>query len=272
MTNEELAIQIQLGHTEHYAELWQNVRRLMYKILQRKISRIKLPNYITAEDMEQELYFALCNAVQAYDDTKPYKFTSYLEYHIKNAVRFALPSNPLQEISYNQTVGEDENTELIELIPDNIAAARIQDIELTDIQMQTRQAVSELPKLEKSVISLYYFDRQSLLQIAEKLSISPQMARNIKNKGLQLLRQNKAIRSIYGEMKRHYTRTEYVYQKCAENWELSEEHRKVKADIEQRRLDGEYISYGKEQGILYQAEQKYIREHAAGMNIFYRCR
>lgn len=59
MTNEELAIQIQLGHTEHYAELWQNVRRLMYKILHNKISRLELPNYITAEDMEQELYFAL---------------------------------------------------------------------------------------------------------------------------------------------------------------------------------------------------------------------
>lgn len=58
MTNEELAIQIQLGHTEHYSELWQNVRRLMYKILHNKISRLELPNYITAEDMEQELYFA----------------------------------------------------------------------------------------------------------------------------------------------------------------------------------------------------------------------
>ncbi len=44
MTNEELAIQIQLGHTEHYTELWHNVRRLMHKILYAKLSR----NYIAA--------------------------------------------------------------------------------------------------------------------------------------------------------------------------------------------------------------------------------
>lgn len=49
MTNEELAIKIQLGHNEYYTELWQNVRKLMYKILYNKISRLELPNYITAE-------------------------------------------------------------------------------------------------------------------------------------------------------------------------------------------------------------------------------
>lgn len=272
MTNEDLSIQIQLGHTEHYAELWQSVRRLMYKILHNKISRLELPNYITAEDMEQELYFALCNAVQAYDDTKPYKFTSYLEYHIMNAVRSALPSKPLKEFSYNQTAGEDEETELIDFIPDSTAAERTQDIELTDIQMQTRQAVSELPKRERSVVSLYYFSGQSLAQIAENLSVSPEMVRSIKNKGLRILRRNKAIRGIYDEIQRHYTHSEYVYQQCAEDWELSRERREVKQAIEQRRLDGEYISYGEEQCILYRAEQKYIREHAESISIFYRCR
>ena len=272
MTNEELAIQIQLGHTRHYTELWQNVRRLMYKILYNKISRLELPNYITAEDMEQELYFALCNAVQAYDDTKPYKFTSYLEYHIMNAVRSALPSKPLKEFSYNQTAGEDEETELIDFIPDSTAAERTQDIELTDIQMQTRQAVSELPDSERQAITLYYFKGISYKQIAEATGVSLNMARNRVCKGLNILRQNKAIRSIYGEFERHYTHSEYVYQLCAENWELSEERREVKQAIEQRRLDGEYISYGEEQCILYRAEQKYIREHADSISIFYRCR
>ena len=133
MTNEELVIQIQLGHTEHYAELWDNVRKLMYIILHKKMSQLKLPNYLTAEDMQQELYFALCNAVQAFDDTKPYKFNSYLEYHIMNAIRSVLPSKPLHETSYNQTTGEDEDTELIEFIVDDTAAEKLTAIELTDI-------------------------------------------------------------------------------------------------------------------------------------------
>lgn len=272
MTNEEMAIQIQLGHNEYYSKLWDSVHRLMYKILHSKTNAIPLPNYISREDLEQEMYFAFCNAIQAYDDTKPYKFTSYLEYQIMNAVRSALPSKPLKEYSYNQTAGEDEETELIDFIPDSTAAERTQDIELTDIQMQTRQAVSELPERERQAITLYYFKGIGYKQIAETTGVALNMARNRVRKGLNILRQNKAIRSIYGEMERHYTHSEYVYQQCAEDWELSEERRKVKADIEQRRLDGEYISYGEEQCILYRAEQKYIREHADSLNVFYRCR
>lgn len=272
MTNEELAIQIQLGHTEHYAELWQNVRQLMYKILHRKISRLELPNYIAVEDMEQELYFALCNAVQAYDDTKPYRFTSYLTYHIMNAVRFALPRKPLQEYSYNQAIDDSEETELIDLIPDSTAAEKIQDIELTDIQMQTRQAVSELPDRERQAITLYYFKNiNQLTKIANLMKISPYKVKNSIDKGLYILRQNNALQAIYGEMKRHYTHNEYVYQQCAENWELSRERREVKKSIEKMRLDGNYISYRDEQNILRRAEEKYIREHADSLNIFYHC-
>lgn len=259
MTNEDLAIQIQLGHTEHYAELWQNVRRLMYKILHNKISRLELPNYITAEDMEQELYFALCNAVQAYDDTKPYKFTSYLEYQIMNAIRSALPRKPLNEYSYNQTAGDDENTELLEFIEDETAELELQDVELTDIQTQVRQAVAELPKRERSVVSLYYFDSQSLAQIAEILSVSPEMVRSIKNKGLRILRRNKAIKGIYDEFQRHYTSTEWEYERFAYRWEYSDERRCTILGLHQRQQNGEYLTYGQLQSILCVAKQRYIK-------------
>lgn len=149
MTNEELAIQIQLGHAEHYTELWQNVRRLMYKILRSKLSRIELPNYLTPEDLGQELYFALCNAVQAYDDTKPYKFTSYLEYHIMNAIRSALPSKPLHETSYNQTTGEDEDTELLEFLSDDTAAEKLNAVELTDIRHKHGRRSQNCPTMNE---------------------------------------------------------------------------------------------------------------------------
>ena len=270
MTNEELVIQIQLGHTEHYAELWDNVRKLMYIILHKKMSQLKLPNYLTSEDMQQELYFALCNAVQAFDDTKPYKFNSYLEYHIMNAIRSVLPSKPLHETSYNQTTGEDEDTELLEFIVDDTAAEKLTAIELTDIQTQTRQAVAELPHNERKAITLYYFKNYSYKHIAETMNISLHKAQSRVDKGLCILRQNKAIQAIYGEFERHYTHTEYVYRLCSRDWDISEERQKVIDDISQRRLNGEYISYGTEQVIMYQAEQEYIRKHKD--NLYYRCR
>ncbi|MCH5297827.1 MAG: sigma-70 family RNA polymerase sigma factor [Ruminococcus sp.] len=259
MTNEDLAIQIQLGHTEHYAELWNKVKRLMHKILYAKLSRIELPNYLDSEDIEQELYFALCNAVQAYDDTKPYKFTSYLEYQIMNAIRSVMPRKPLNEYSYNQTAGEDEDTELLEFIEDETAVLEMQDIELTDIQTQVRQAVAELPKRERSVINLYHFGGQSLSQIAENLSVSPQMVRSIKNKGLRILRQNKAIRGIYDEFQRHYTSSEWEYERFADSWKWSNERRCLMSELKQKQQNGEYLTYGQLQSILYIAKQRYIK-------------
>ena len=269
-TNEELVIQIQAGNTQHYAELWQNVRWLMYKILHKKLSRLTLPNYLTAEDIEQELYFALCNAVQAYDDTKPYKFTSYLEYHILNALRSALPSKPLQEYSYNQATGEDESTELIEFIVDDTAAEKLTAVELTDIQTQTRQVVAELPYNEQKAITLYYFKNLKYKQVGGIMGIDEATAKKRVQKGLTILRRNKAIQSLYGEFERHYTQQEYVYQLCAKGWYRSENRRKAADDIERRRQNGEYISYGTEQALMYRAEQKYIREHKA--DLYFRCR
>lgn len=261
MTNEELAIKIQLGHNEYYTELWQNVRKLMYKILYNKISRLELPNYITAEDMEQELYFALCNTVQAYDDTKPYKFNSYLEYQVMRAIRDALPSKPLQEVSYNQTTGDSEDTELLEFIPDNSAADKLNTIELTDIQKLTRQAVAQLPSRERQAITLRYFGGADYKQICKITGVSLNTARERTRKGLHILRQNKAIRSIYDEMERHYSHSENIYEIGARHWEYSAERREIKYNMQWRRHNGEYISYATEQCTLYIAMQRYIKAH-----------
>lgn len=262
MTNEDLAIQIQLGHMEHYAELWEQVKKLMYKILYGKLNRIELPNYLDREDIEQELYFALCNAVQAYDDTKPYKFTTYLEYQIMNVIRSALPRKPLQEYSYNQTAGDNENTELLEFIEDEAAELELKDVELTDIQTQVRQVVAELPNRERSVVSLYYFDSQNLAQIAERLRVSLEMVRNIKNKGLRILRQNKAIKDIYDEFQRHYTSSEWEYERFAYSWEYSNERRCLMSELQQRQQNGEYLTYGQLQSILCIARQRYIKSQS----------
>lgn len=87
------------------------------------------------------------------------------------------------------------------------------------------------------------------------------MAKGQVRKGLRILRNNKTIRDMYRELEAHYTGQEYAYRLCSLDWEMSKEHREVKDDIEQRRQNGEYISYGTEQVIMYRAEQKYIREH-----------
>lgn len=204
MTNEDLAIQIQLGHTEHYTELWENVKRLMLKILHSKTKRIVLPTYLDKEDIEQELYFAFCNAVQAYDDTKPYKFNSYLEYHIMNAVCSALPSKPLQEVSLNQAVGEDEENELLELVEDEAAAQDFKQVELTDLQTDIRQAISQLPTMQAKTIYLFYFRNMQYKLISKALGNDIKTTQKTKQKGLYNLSRNRKLKNHFTEMQRHY--------------------------------------------------------------------
>lgn len=161
MTNEELAVQIQLGASDLYAELWEQVKKLMTKILFKEFSTYTLPNYINQEDMVQELYFALCKAVQAYDDTKPYKFTSYLTYSIKSVIQSKFRKKTFSETSYNITVDESEETELLDFIADSTSTKDFENLELTDLQQKVRQAIADLPENNGEYIS--YGTEQTIL-------------------------------------------------------------------------------------------------------------
>lgn len=207
MDNEELALLIQAGHTEHYGELWANCRRLLFVILQRKTKRLCLPNYITSEDMEQEMYFALCKAVQAYDDTKPFSFTSYLNYSVMGALRDFLPDMHIKESSYNQTApgnADGDESELIDFIADESAPIGHERIELTDLQRITRQAVAELPSREREAVRLYFFNGLTYKQIAERAGVSMELIRARKHKGIAILRRNRALLALHDELQDHY--------------------------------------------------------------------
>ena len=207
MSNEYLALMIQAGHTEHYSELWANCRKLLFMILQRKTKHLNLPNYITPEDMEQEMYFALCKAVQAYDETKPYSFNSYLNYSVMCALRDFLPDLNIKESSYNQTVPGNEDggeSELIDFIADGSALVGHERIELTDLQRITRQAVAELPRCEGEAVRLFFFNGMTLKQIAERCGVSVAIIRARKHKGIAILRRNRALLALNGELQRHY--------------------------------------------------------------------
>ena len=207
MGNEELALLIQAGHTEHYGELWERCRKLLFAILRQKTKRLCLPNYITSEDMEQEMYFALCRAVQAYDDAKHYSFTSYLTYSVMGVLRDFMPDMHIKESSYNQTTpgnADGDESELIDFIADESAPIGHERIELTDLQRITRQAVAELPSREREAVQLFYFYGMTHKQIAERNGVTVEQIRARKRKGIEILRRNRALLALHDEFKRHY--------------------------------------------------------------------
>ena len=69
-TNEEMALLIQQGYSEYTPLLWERVYPLICYILQRQICNYPLPNYITIEDLKQQMYFAFLRAIKVYTEEK----------------------------------------------------------------------------------------------------------------------------------------------------------------------------------------------------------
>ena len=88
-TNEALVARIKAGEPELMGQLWEQCKRLLWVLMRREISgkteRLAQAG-VTVEDLKQEVYFALCEAVKAYDPADGYLFTSYLKYPVHNAV------------------------------------------------------------------------------------------------------------------------------------------------------------------------------------------
>lgn len=261
MTNEELAVQIQLGATDLYSELWEQVKKLMTKILFQELLSYTLPNYISKADMLQELYFALCKAVQAYDDTKPYKFNTYLNYHIKGVVQSKLKKKTVAETSYSITIDEDEETELLDFISDSTKTKAFERLELTDLQREVRQAVARLPEDKAEVIDLHYLKGVSYKSIAEQCRCSQQLIAEKGRKGLQLLRQDKVLRLSYVDMQQHRKGKDWLFESAERMWKYSPEYLTAKAQLDERRAKGEYINYGTEQTLLATQRTRYIENY-----------
>lgn len=261
MTNEELAVQIQLGAANLYSELWEQVKKLMIKILFNYLASYKLPNYIDKKDMVQELYFALCKAVQAYDDTKPYKFNTYLDYHIRKVIRSNIGTKAAAEVSYNITVDGDEETELLDFIADNTKANDFQKVELSDLQQEVRQAVARLPEDKAEVIDLHFLQGVSYQSISNQKGCSQPLIAEKGRKGLQLLRQDKSLRLSYVDMRQHQRGKDWLIESAERMWKYSPEYLTAKAQLDERRTNGEYISYGTEQTLLAAQRTRYIENY-----------
>ncbi len=83
MTNEQLVARIRAGENEaeNMLQLWQQNKGFIYKMA------IKYQAYAEIEDLNQEGYIGLCEAVQHYDPEQGVPFISYAAFWIKQAMR-----------------------------------------------------------------------------------------------------------------------------------------------------------------------------------------
>ena len=134
-------------------------------------------------------------------------------------------------------------------------------LELTDLQQEVRQAVARLPEDKAEVIDLHFLQGVSYQSISNQKGCSQQLIAEKGRKGLQLLRQDKSLRLSYADMQQHRKGKDWIFESAERMWKYSPEYLTAKAQLDERRAKGEYISYGTEQTLLAAQRTRYIENY-----------
>lgn len=275
MTNEQLAEFIQQGEAEDLKPvLYDRIKHLMYKLMGQYYG--KYTERFTAcgvelSDLRSECYPAFLKAVDGFKPVAKYKFTSYLDYHIKNAVHGILGIRnadklnkkpldnctsldmPLNTEDGNLTLGDTLIDETSEQAFEN-ALDSIQDEQTREV---LSKALERLDKPLRDVIVMYYFEEMTIEAISNKEGVSSERIRQRKAKAIRKLRYIPDVRMLREEQRieRHLH---------FRSWDNSTAYYKAQEKIAEILKRGDYLSYGKRQAIIYDCQVKQaIADNAA---------
>lgn len=256
MTNERLARLIQNGRKDLIPELWERVQKLLYMRSEQSY-KLNLERFarcgVEVWDIKQASYFAFLEAVRAFKPDSGYKFTAYLSYPFKTAV------NELTGCRTSRTINEPLNNStsldkpldsseegvitLLETVADDSSLDFIDEMETASTGDTVRAVIDTLKEPYKGVITARYFERLTLQQSAEKLSMSREKARQREAKALRILRQNPVLRELWHDLQRHQSRTYFSWFRTSPEYFAA-----------LKRTEKKPLSYGQRQAELYEAQ------------------
>ena len=202
MTNEQLTLDIQNGNRAALTELWGAVRPLLFslawKFYTRQGKERCAQRGVTLEDLQQETFFALCDAVQAYKAEKGYQLTTYLSRATENRFKACMGiQGKLDALNHADRLerpipGEEEQREQGDSIPDEKAEAALFAVderqEREHFHNVLEQALGELSVVQSAVLRHRFTYRHTRQHTAEALHITPQDVRREEARALRLLR------------------------------------------------------------------------------------
>ncbi|WP_050696552.1 sigma-70 family RNA polymerase sigma factor [Anaeromassilibacillus senegalensis] len=144
----------QSGDQAAAAQLWEQVKRLVF-LFAFKFFHAQRPACascgVEIEDVQQEAFLAVIDAVEDFSPAKGYKFNSYLRFHAKNRFNALIgyrgnrAPRPLdRSASLDEAVaGEDDDLSLLELVEDPTAAGAFEDAEEREYTRQLYTALQQ---------------------------------------------------------------------------------------------------------------------------------
>lgn len=197
MTNEELARQIQQGERDLILQLWAQVRRYAHDRAYKWHRATGGRGGVTLDDLEQEAFIALLEALEGWDE-KAGKFLTWYDLRLKSAFTAATAQrtqrdrkDPLQDcLSLDAPLTDREGNPftLEDTIPDQRAEDDLNAVEERDRQEAIRRVLDSLQAEQRRVILLRYYHDMTREQTAQRLHLTRSRAATIEAKALRLLR------------------------------------------------------------------------------------
>lgn len=202
MTNEQLAWNVQNGNRAALTDLWGAVRPLLFslawKFYTRQGKERCAQRGVALEDLQQEAFFALYDAVQAYKPKKGYQLTTYLSRATENRFRACMGiQGKADALNHADRLerpipGDEEQREQGDSIPDEKAEAALLAVDDQEEQAHfhnvLEQALGELSVVQSAVLRHRFTYRHTRRQTAEALHITAEAVRREEARALQLLR------------------------------------------------------------------------------------
>jgi RNA polymerase sigma factor (sigma-70 family) len=264
LTNEELVIRIKGGERELVPELWEQVHKLLLFWLHRLLEgntankERAIRAGVTLDDLEQETYFALLDAIKAYDPATGFRFSSYIKFSVMKHFYKAIGmrtvhqrGEPLSRAASTDEELTDDGFSLSDQISDPEAEKQLENvlesIYLKDLHEALEACLKELPKQAEAVIRYRYYDNKTLEEIGATCSLSGERIRQIESQALDEMAEMQRLRAhrediiaenIYKGGFRQFknTRTSSV-ERTVEKLERFEERENAVAEFFHRSID-----------------------------------
>lgn len=184
MTNEELVMRIRSGERECEVELWERIQKLLHMLINQymlnKGMQITSAG-IERQDLEQEAYLAMIDAIFAYNPLKRYKFNTYLTLQCRNhfdrlcGVRSKKRDSLNFSISIDTPISGQEKVDetLADIISDseNVEKDVIENIWKEQLHNALINSLSRLETIDRECIYSYYLKGETQVEISKKLGI-----------------------------------------------------------------------------------------------------
>lgn len=207
MSNEELVVLIQAGDKELIPELWEQVKRFCFKIAGRYQQQIAENAAVSMEDLRQECYFAMMDAVQAFKPEAG-SFCNLLQLYVRNQCRGALglrgrvKYEHYARYSLDAPLPNNPDLTLGDKLEDDTLPGMTDDLELEELQRDVREAVDRLPPGWAAIVRHFYYEDLTLQSIADIRGLSRQWTYKMKASAIKALRKDPALKD-YEDMNYH---------------------------------------------------------------------